>query len=90
VPLALISTKTSSAACSRNTIDPKREPMAVLAEFYRAYEGQPVERRFVSLRHVHHNHDPMAAQEYRWFTRRIIGFGVERADPWVRRPLPPP
>jgi hypothetical protein len=51
VPLASISTRTSSAACSRTTIDPKQEPMArLLAEFYRAYEGQPVERRFVSLR----------------------------------------
>ena len=28
VPLASISTKTSSAGCSRNTIDPRREPMA--------------------------------------------------------------
>jgi putative transposase len=30
VPLASISTKTSSAACSRSTIDPKQEPMARL------------------------------------------------------------
>src|SRR5262249_39763822 len=28
VPLASISTKTSSAACSRSTIDPEQEPMA--------------------------------------------------------------
>jgi putative transposase len=29
---------------------PEQEPRSVLAELYRAYEGQPVERRFVSLR----------------------------------------
>src|SRR5450830_707848 len=50
-PLASISTKTSSAGCSRNTLSTRgRNRWPVLAELYRACEGQPVERRSVPLR----------------------------------------
>src|SRR6266436_4361504 len=51
----------------------------VLAELDRAYEGQPVQRRFVSESILLRSHWVMVVMDV--FTRRIIGFGVERADP---------
>src|SRR5712692_4191242 len=47
---ASISTKTSSAGAGETLSTRSGNRWSVLAELYRAYEGQPVERRFVSLR----------------------------------------